>query len=118
MADPCTDEAVNLEIVARMPWLAEPESMWSITGTYGRGAGTFHDCLAMVAPFDTTDGHRAFVLIHPDEHADPDCPGRLIAPNQISHARRLLLVDADDPRTAHFADEQHLLDHTRDRPAR
>ncbi|MEU2043621.1 hypothetical protein [Nocardia niwae] len=108
---PNNDLAVNLEVVARMPWLlAEEESIWLITGTYGHDLGSFTNCLAMVAPFDTTDGHRLFTLIHPNLQPCPGSPMQYIAPNQISHARRMVLVYADDPRTAYRVDDQDLLD--------
>ncbi|MGW4774203.1 hypothetical protein ACWEO2_39945 [Nocardia sp. NPDC004278] len=111
MSNTVSDQAVNLEIVSRMPWLlAEEESIWSITGSYGGDNGAFKDCLAMVLPFGTTDGHRLFVLIHPNQHTNPTFAFRFITPDRISRARRLVLVDADDPKTAHFADEQDLVD--------
>lgn len=101
-------EAVNLELAARMPWLtAEPESIWEITGTYANGRDTFSQCLAMVMPFYITDGARAFVLIHPGVRSD-----ELIPPDRITHAKRLMLVPADEPRRAYFADEQDFI--TRD----
>ncbi|MFE3195948.1 hypothetical protein ACFXHA_43600 [Nocardia sp. NPDC059240] len=106
-----TTPAVNLELVSRMPWLLpEPESIWCITGTYGHGRGQFRGILAMVAPFDTTDGHVLFIPIHPCLHEDPTSPFRCIAPNQISHAHRLVLVDAERPHLAYFLAEQDLVD--------
>ncbi|WP_280320066.1 hypothetical protein [Nocardia wallacei] len=101
-----TDEAINLELAARMPWLyAESESIWAITGTHHNGRDTFTNCLAMVMPFYATDGHRLFVLIQPQLNDQ-----RPIPPDRITHARRLILVHADEPRTAYFADEQDLVD--------
>lgn len=110
-------EAVNLELAVRMPWLAaEPESIWAITGTYRDGQGTFTDCLAMVLPEWMTEGHRLFQLIHPVAvNIDPTDPNRLIAPDQISRARRLLLVYADDQRTAVRALEQDLIEQEENR---
>ncbi|WP_405137454.1 hypothetical protein [Nocardia sp. NBC_01388] len=109
-------EAVNLELAVRMPWLvAEPESIWVITGTYRSGKDRFTDCLAMVLPLEITDGHRLFQLIHPAiVDTDPANPDRLIAPNRITHGRRLVLVHAEEPRTAYWADEQDLIDRGED----
>lgn len=99
-------EAINLEIAARMPWIyAESGSIWAITGTFPDGKGTFTDCLAMVCPPQMTDGHRVFMFAAPSI-AD----GTPIPPDRISHARRLVLVHADDPRTAYFAVDQDLID--------
>lgn len=105
-------EAVNLELATRMPWLvAEPESIWEITGTYRTGKGSFEECLAMVLPYEMTGGHRLFTLIHPGvASTDPEDFDRLIAPDQISRARRLVLVHAGEPRTAYYSDEQDLVD--------
>lgn len=104
-------EPFNVELAARMPWLlAEPESIWVITGIYTRSGGTFADCLAMVLPFEHTAGARFFVLIHPSLHESLDSPDRLIAPNQITRARRLILVEGDDPRTAYYEDDQDFID--------
>jgi hypothetical protein len=101
MTDPLT--------LARKPWLtAESESIWDITGEY-RNGGSFTNCLAMVLPFDTTDGHRLFVLIHPNFHTSPIDSHALISPDWITHARRLVLVEANDPTAAYFADEQDLI---------
>lgn len=98
-------DAINFEIAARMPWIyAEPGSIWEITGTYP-GGGTFTQCLAMVCPLEMTDGHRVFMLIAPSI-AD----GMPIPPDRISHATRLILVHADQPRTAYFAVDQDLID--------
>ena len=97
--------AVNLELVARMPWLLpEPGSIWVITGTYGRNRGTFHGCLAMVTPYDLMGCQPLFVLI--------DSPTRYIAPNQIYSAHRLVLVYAERPFAglAFYADEQDIVD--------
>lgn len=87
------------------PWLdAEPESIWEISGSTP-GGDTFTACLAMVAPFTMTAGVRLFILIGPALHGSPP-----IAPDRIAHARRLVLVHADEPRTAYFEDEQDLAD--------
>lgn len=105
-------EAINLELASRMPWLyAEPESIWEITGSYVNGQDTFTGCLAMVLPFDTTDGHRLFALIHPNLQSTSYT--ELIPPDRITHARRLVLVHADEPQTAYFEDEQDLVNHER-----
>lgn len=105
-------DAINLEIAARMPWLtAEPGSIWEITGTYLGGVGTFTDCLAMVWPYDITDGHVLFSFISP---ALSSVSKDVIGPDQISRARRLVLVHADDPRTAYYVDDQDLIDPTKE----
>lgn len=96
-------------VLARKPWLtAESESIWDITGAY-RGGGKFRNCLAMVLPFDITEGHRLFVLIHPNFHESHLSTHGMIAPEQITHARRLILVEANDPTEAYFSDEQDFI---------
>ncbi|MFE3229818.1 hypothetical protein [Nocardia sp. NPDC059228] len=108
--------AVNLELVARMPWLLpEPDSIWSITGTYGRGRGRFQDCLAMVTPYDLMGCQPLFVLIAPALQESDASPTRYIAPNQIFSAHRLVLVHAERPHAglAYYADEQDIIDRGR-----
>ncbi|MBF6358151.1 hypothetical protein IU449_27010 [Nocardia higoensis] len=91
--------------LARKPWLtAECLSLWDITGNYPYG-GTFTHCLAIVLPREHTDGHLLFDLVPSSGFG----LGSYIAPDWITHARRLVLVEAQDPREAYFADEQDLL---------
>lgn len=107
-------DAINLEIAAQMPWLtAEPGSIWEITGTYTGSRGTFTDCLAMVWPHDITEGHVLFSFISP---ALASVVKDVIPPNQISRARRLVLVHANEPRTAYYVDDQDLIDRAEGKP--
>ena len=94
--------------MTRKPWhSAESGSIWEITGTYTDG-GTFTDCLAMVWPYDITDGHVLFSHIAP---ALTSVTKDLISPDMITRARRLVLVHAHTPRTAYYVDDQDLIDH-------
>ncbi|MFC4373308.1 hypothetical protein ACFO5K_04265 [Nocardia halotolerans] len=87
------------------PWNSpEPGSIWEITGTYTDG-GTFTDCLAMVWPYDITEGHVLFSHIAP---ALASVTKDIISPDMITRARRLVLVHADNPRTAYYLDDQDL----------
>lgn len=91
--------------LVRKPWLtAEPQSFWDISGQYPYGRSFTH-CLAMVLPHDVTDGHRLFELLPPAGFG----LGSHISPNWITHARRLVLVEASEPRVTYFEDEQDLL---------
>lgn len=93
------------QTLMRKPWLAaECLSLWDITGNYPYG-GVFRNCLAIVLPRDTTDGHLLFDLV-PSSGLGL---GSHISPLWITHARRLILVDANDPTEAYFADEQEFL---------
>ncbi|MEV4127103.1 hypothetical protein [Nocardia sp. NPDC049707] len=93
-------------MLMRKPWLAaEPESIWDITGEYPYG-GTFTNCLALVLPLHVTDGHLLFEFLPP---AGGYGLGSHISPNWITHARRLILVEANNPTEAYFADEQDFI---------
>ncbi|MEV4241691.1 hypothetical protein AB0J47_41835 [Nocardia sp. NPDC049737] len=103
--------AVNVELVARMPWLvAAPESIWSISGTFGDELGSFIDCLAMVLPYDPATSAPVFVLIHPNSHTSLTSPMRYIAADKVFRATQLVLVHADEPREAYWMDEQDVVD--------
>ncbi|WP_068059278.1 hypothetical protein [Nocardia xishanensis] len=93
------------QTLMRKPWLAaEPQSIWDITGDYPYG-GTFTNCLALVLPLHVTDGHLLFELLPPAAGFSSH-----ISPDWITSARRLILVDAQNPTEAYFADEQDFLD--------
>lgn len=92
------------QILMRKPWLAaEPQSIWDITGEYPYG-GTFTNCLAVVLPLHVTDGHLLFEFLPPAAGL-----GSHIAAEWITHARRLILVDALDSAEAYYEDEQDFL---------
>lgn len=100
-----SDETVKPELAMRKPWLvAEPESIWEVTGQHLNSRDTFTNCLAMALPHYVTAGERGFAFIQP-QLGDQ----RLIPPHCITHARRLVLVHADEPGTAYYADEQSLV---------
>lgn len=101
--EPCD---VPPELARQKPWLvAEGESWWLITGHYKDG-GTFTNCFAEVVPKWALDedGLPVFQMTiwGGETH--------LVSADQISHARRLLLVLADDPLTAYHDDEQDYID--------
>lgn len=101
------------EAAARKPWLyAEGLSWWCVTG-YIAERHTFTDCIAQVVPADITgvedgDGPALFsvYMVGTKPH--------LVDADQITHARRLVFVLADDPSTAYYADEQAFLDAHKD----
>ncbi|WP_040793250.1 hypothetical protein [Nocardia paucivorans] len=104
------DPAMNLEIVARMPWLvAESGSIWAVTGTTATGRTFAHEP-AIVAPYDLAQGGKPlFVLVHPDMYLYELGTPPLVAADRISAAYRLVLVHADEPTTAYYLDDQDLI---------
>jgi hypothetical protein len=94
---------VEQQMLAARPWdAAEPQSLWSISGQYPGGRGTFTDCLAITLPgFVTGSDKPLFAFLPPlDGHADPAW---------INRALPLLIVHRDDPTTAYWADDQDLI---------
>jgi hypothetical protein len=98
---------VLAETVARTltaaPWL-DPEdfSVWSASGTYPNGRGTFTSCLIVSVPRFATGGGPLFRMFPPLDD--------LIDPSWITRAERLVLVHADDPTTAYYEDDQVFVD--------
>src|SRR5438445_11075270 len=83
------------------PWeLAEPMSLWEITGAYPGGKHTFTACLAITLPTFVTASDRplfAFVgILASNAPVDPAC---------ITHARPLLLVHRGEPSEPYW--EEH-----------
>lgn len=85
------------------PWL-DPEdfSVWSASGTYPGGRGTFTDCLIVSVPRFATGGGPLFRMFPPLDD--------LIDPEWIERATRLLLVHAGDPARAYYEDDQAFID--------
>lgn len=96
---------LHTELAARMPWLhAQPDSIWEVTGK--SPSGTFTDCLARVLPPSITGDENMpvfEVLIYAQL-------GYFVPASSIIAARELLLVMANDPTTAYYADDQRTLD--------
>lgn len=91
------------QMLAARPWdAAEPQSLWSITGQYPGGRGTFTGCLAITLPeFVTGSDKPLFAFLPPlDGCADPAW---------ITAAEPLLIVHRDEPDRAYWADDQDLL---------
>ncbi|QIG58764.1 hypothetical protein SEA_DATBOI_100 [Gordonia phage DatBoi] len=77
--------AMNYEILSSMPWLNAPDlSIWSASGRCG--IGPFRDCWVIAL---RTDEGFAFRHISPLLMG----VGNWIAPEDITRARRLVLVD-------------------------
>ena len=95
------------QMLAARPWeAAEAESLWSITGIYPNGKGTFTDCLAITLPeYVTGTDKPLFAFLPPmDGHADPAW---------ITRATPLLIVHADEPGRAYWEQDQTHLRVTR-----
>lgn len=92
-----------MRAAAAAPWLDPADgSVWVASGTYPNGRGTFTDCVLVAVPRYATGGPPLFVMHPPlSEHIDPAA---------ITRATPLLLVLADSPRVAFYADEQQHLD--------
>jgi hypothetical protein len=96
-----TDELLHVsqQMLMKRPWdAAEPESVWSITGIYPKGGGTFTDCIAFVlSPNVTGVDERLFAFV--GELGLVDKP---VLSSWITHARPLLLVHRDEPTEPHY----------------
>lgn len=97
-----------VELAARMPWtVAQEESWWEVTGSYHAGEA-FINCLARVLPQYITgpDAAPQFqVLTWGDDFLSSIVPA-----SAITRARELIFVEALDPLTAYYADDQPVLD--------
>lgn len=106
--------AEHVELAARMPWtVAQDESMWVVSGTYPSG-GTFTDCLAIVVPSYTgaPEGVPLFQLLVWGRF---DATSEVVPASSITRARELILVDALDPLSAYYEDDQATIDIVLDR---
>ncbi|MCD4535666.1 hypothetical protein LRP67_16355 [Nocardioides sp. cx-169] len=95
---------LHIELAARMPWLsAEPDSMWVASGKSPHGS--FTDCLVRALPPMVTGSETPVfeVLIYAQL-------GYCVPASSVTTAKELLLVMADDPRTAYYVDDQPTLD--------
>lgn len=90
------------QMLMRRPWdVAEPESLWSITGEYPGKNHRFTDCLAMALPRYATGTERPlFMFVGALAINQP------VNPAWITHAVPLLLVHRDDPSTAYWEQDQ------------
>lgn len=90
------------QMVMARPWdVAESESIWSISGEYPKGRGTFTSCLAIALPHYATGGNVVFKMVGALDD--------LISPAWITSAKLLVLVHANDPSTAYYeADQEYI----------
>lgn len=90
------------QMLMARPWdAAESESIWVISGLYPR-AGAFENCVAIALPHYATGGEVLFKMIGALDD--------LISPAWITSAKLLVLVHADDPRTAFYSADQEYID--------
>lgn len=101
-----TDETLRKaeqQMLAARPWeAAEDGSIWSISGDYPKGRGTFADCLAVVIPRFATGSDKPlfrFICLL-DEYVDPAL---------ITRATPLLLVHRDEPGTPYWEHDREWL---------
>lgn len=97
------------EEAARKPWLyAEGESWWVVTGQVSE-RHTFSGCIARVVPewvSGVPDGGEALFELLGFVSLTPT----LVGGGQITHAKRLVFVMADEPQTTYYTDEQVFLE--------
>lgn len=90
------------QMLMARPWdAAESESIWSISGEYPKGRGSFTDCLAIALPHYATGGEVVFKMIGALDD--------LISPAWITLASLLILVYADDPSSAYYEQDGEYL---------
>jgi len=90
------------EHVARRPWLVAPsDSIWEISAEHPGGKHSWQQCLAVRVPDFATGGGVLFKTFGALED--------MIAPEWITSARELLLVEAADPREAYYERDQAFL---------
>lgn len=107
-------DEVGLELAARAPWtVAEGGTLWIATGRR-RNGDTFDRCLLRCVP-EWIHGAEAAVfetLLFGGAGGETD----LVTPGEITTAREVFLVYANDPLTAVDPDDQPTVDHAvRDR---
>lgn len=96
-------EQLERQMIVRRPWtVAEPESIWNISGQYPKGKGGFIDCLAFALPHYVTGGPVLFKMI--------GAMDELIEPDWITHGRELILVEVSDSTRAYYEADQHIID--------
>lgn len=97
--DDATLRQVQQQMLAHRPWdAAEPQSLWSITGTYPTG-GTFTDCLAMTLPAYVTGSDSPLFVMLPPLSSEVD-------PAWITRAEPLLIVHRNEPGATYWAEDQ------------
>jgi hypothetical protein len=95
------------QMLMARPWeVAGMDEIWEITGEYAAGKGTFTRCLAVVVWIGEETGAPIFRFLG---HLGDGAFG-VVGPANISSARRLLLVLADEPATAYYVDDQPHVD--------
>lgn len=104
-----------VELAARMPWtVATEESIWVASGFYP-GGGQFQDCLARVVPkyAGAVDGVPLFqILVWGGSGTGIS---DIVPASAIVRARQLILVEATDPFTAYYEEDQDFIDHALER---
>jgi hypothetical protein len=91
------------QMIMARPWdKAESESIWEINGVFPKKSGSFENCLAIALPHYATGGEVLFKMI--------GALNDLISPSWITSAKLLVLVHADDPTTAYYADDQEYIE--------
>lgn len=102
-------DAFDLEMAATMPWtVAEGGTLWIASGKTGNGHG-FQDCLLRCVP-EELHGCPGMVLFEALGYRSTHGLGFLVGPADITRAREVLLVWADDPLTAVEPHDQDTID--------
>lgn len=97
---------LEAQLLMARPWdAAESESIWTISGEYPQGRGTFIDCLATALPHYATGGEVLFKMIGALDD--------LISPAWITRGELLVLVYANDPSSPYYEQDA---DYLRGRP--
>lgn len=100
-------DLIDLEMAATMPWtVAEGGSLWIASGTHPEpNGGTFQDCLLRCVPefIHGTEGRLFEVLLYGER--------KLVGPADITRAKEVFLVWADEPLEAVYVDDQDTIDH-------
>lgn len=99
-------DALGLELAARMPWtVAEGGTLWIATGMHNNRGDTFRDCLVRCVPSDIHGGKGPFfeALLYGEV--------KLVHAADITRAREVLLVWADDPLRTVDPDDQPTVDY-------
>lgn len=97
------------QMLMRRPWeVADPESLWEITGRYPGGEGSFEDCLAITLPRHVTGQERPlFVFVGALGGIGAVAAlNRPVDPAWVTHAVPLLLVHRDDPNTPYWESDR------------
>ncbi|MFC4333879.1 hypothetical protein [Salininema proteolyticum] len=98
---------LHTEPAAQRSWdTATRDTFWEVTG-HADHVGPFEHCLARVQPaYVTGVDHPVFELL---TYAATE--PRLVEPSSITHARELILVEADNPTRAYYIGDQATIRH-------